>query len=287
VARRPTTGTDTQRSAISRSRIGLWVTVALFATVGGVFAFIRTEDYLITDPRFTLHERGFGMSGLHYTSQQQVRSVFARDIGKSVYLCPIFQRRLQLLAIDWIEDVSVSRIWPDQIAVTVRERKPVAFVDTLERDGRRRFMLVDREGVLLDPRRPVRLKLPVLTGFQQSDSPELRRERVARLENLQQDLGRAMDKISEVDVRDVENVKVTQPYEGRAVVLLLGNREFGARLRKFYENYPEIRKRSPHATVLDLRIEGSITTVAEEDSEVRNEPPPARKPRKLVARRRR
>ena len=238
--------------------------IALVCTVGGVFAFVRTEDYLIGDPKFMLKESTFGMEGLHYTSQQQVRAVFARDIGRSVYLCPIFQRRLQLMGIDWVEDAAVSRIWPDRIVVTINERWPVAFVDTIERDGRRRYALVDREGVLLDPRRAVRLKLPVLTGFRWNDTPERRRERVARLERLQQELGRALDKISEIDVTDTENLKVSQPYEGRSVVLLLGNRQFGARLRKFYDNYPEIRKRSPHATVLDLRMDGSITAVGEE-----------------------
>jgi cell division protein FtsQ len=284
LGRRATADSETKRSRISRARLAVWLTAALVLTVGGVFAFVRTEDYLITDPRFILTERGFGMTGLHYTSQQQVRSVFARDIGRSVYLCPIFQRRLQLMGIDWVEDASVSRIWPDQIAVTIKERRPIAFVDMMDRDLRRRFMLVDHEGVLLDPRRAVRLKLPVLTGFRSTDTPEMRRQRVGRLERLRQEVGGAMDKISEVDVHDLENVRITQPYEGRAVMLLLGNRDFGTRLRKFYDNYPEIRKRSPHATVLDLRLEGSITTVAEEEPEV-HEPPPARKPQRLVAKR--
>jgi cell division protein FtsQ len=271
---------------VSHSRLAFWVVIALVFTVGSVFAFVRTEDYVIREPRFTLREATFGMDGLNYTSQQQVRAVFARDIGRSIYLCPIFQRRLQLMGIDWVEDASVSRIWPNRIAVTIKERRPVAFVDSVERDGRRRYALVDREGVLLDPRRAVRLKLPVLTGFRSSDTPELRRERVARFERLQKEVGRALDKISEIDVTDTENIKVTQPYEGRAVVLLLGNRDFGARLRKFYDNYPEIRKRSPHATILDLRIEGSITAVAEDVPE-ELKPAPAVQPRRLTARRRR
>jgi cell division protein FtsQ len=262
-----------------------WLTIGLVVTVSGLYALVRTEDYVITDARFRLAEKSFAMHGLHYTSQQQVRSVFARDIGRSVYLCPLSQRRLQLLGIDWVDEATVLRIWPDRIVVTIRERQPVAFVDTVDRDGRRRFALVDREGVLLDPRRPVRLKLPVLTGFRPHDTPEMRRDRVERLARLQQEVGRALDKVSEVDVRDVENIKVTQPYEGRAVVLLLGNRDFAARLRKFYDNYPEIRKRSPHATILDLRLEGSITTVAEELPEERAEVRPAKPPRRLVPRR--
>ncbi|HET8550748.1 MAG TPA: FtsQ-type POTRA domain-containing protein, partial [Bryobacteraceae bacterium] len=122
MGRRAAAETDNPRSPVARARLALWVTAALLVTVGGVYAFVKTEDYLITDARFALTERGFGINGLHYTSQQQVRSVFARDFGRSVYLCPIFQRRLQLLGIDWVEDAAVSRIWPDQIAVTIKER---------------------------------------------------------------------------------------------------------------------------------------------------------------------
>ena len=41
---------------------------------------------------------------------------------------PLDERRRRLLGIDWVEDASVSRIWPDRLVVRIRERKPVAFV---------------------------------------------------------------------------------------------------------------------------------------------------------------
>ena len=63
------------------------------------------------------------------------QSVFAATSGRSVYLCPISQRREQLLAIDWVEEATVSRIWPNRLSVAIRERKPVAFVQV---EGARR-----------------------------------------------------------------------------------------------------------------------------------------------------
>ena len=42
----------------------------------------------------------FTMDGLFYTAEPQVTQVFARDFGRSVYLCPIAERRRMLLAID-------------------------------------------------------------------------------------------------------------------------------------------------------------------------------------------
>ena len=70
-----------------------------------------------------------------------------------------------------------------------------------------------------------------------------------------------MDKISEVDVSDLDNLKVTQQFEGRALVLMLGSQKFEPRMRNLLNNYREIRKRLPNATVLDLRLPDRVIAV--------------------------
>ena len=37
---------------------------------------------------------------------------------------PLAERRRRLLAIDWVEDASVSRLWPNRVLVRITERKP-------------------------------------------------------------------------------------------------------------------------------------------------------------------
>jgi len=252
-------------------RVMFWGVVGLLGATVLVVAAIKVEQFLISDPRFIVagrsepdrHSPDFQVTGHYYATEEQIEAVFARDFGRSVYLCPISLRRQQLLAIDWIEEATVSRLWPNRIAVAVRERKPVAFVQVEGRDGAMVPMLVDGGGVLLSPPRAVRLKLPVLAGVRIADTPEMRKQRVKRFLTLQQELGGLMGKISEVDVSDLDNIKVTQQFEGRALTLMLGSQKFEPRVRNLLNNYGEIRKRLPNATVLDLRLPDRVIAVSE------------------------
>ncbi len=58
------------------------------------------------------------------------RSVMSsqRTLAAAFTSVPIHKRRQQLLAIDWVEEASVSKIWPNTLKVQVHERAPVAFV---------------------------------------------------------------------------------------------------------------------------------------------------------------
>ncbi len=252
----------------------VWGVAGLLAATLLVLAANQVQQFLISDLRFRLagppepggRSPDLLVTGNYFTRQEQVGAVFAADFGKSLYRCPISQRREQLLAIDWVEEATVSRIWPNRLTVEIRERKPVAFVQVEGRDGAMVPMLVDAGGVLLSPPRAVRLKLPVLTGVRIADAPELRRQRVRRFLALQQELGPMMDKISEVDVSDLDNLKVTQQFEGRALVLMLGSQKFEPRVRNLLNNYSEIRKRLPSATVLDLRLPDRVIAVSERAS---------------------
>jgi cell division protein FtsQ len=126
------------------------------------------------------------------------------------------------------------------------------------------YGLVDADGVMLDPQRASKLELPVLTGISGKESETARRDRVRRFLRVQSEMGTLMDQVSEIDVSDPENLRITQSFDGRALTLLLGNREFLQRYRNFTENYTEIRRRLPNAVVLDLRLRDRITAVVTE-----------------------
>jgi cell division protein FtsQ len=244
--------------------------LAAFSIFLVMFITSRIEQFLISDSRFTLPpppESGapnpnFTAEGLFYTADRQVAQVFARDFGRSIYLCPLAERRRMLLGIDWVKDATVSRVWPNKLLVHVTERTPVAFVQVAQPRGGTQFGLIDGDGILLDPKRIADLKLPVMIGVAASDTEEVRRQRVKRLLRLQQELGvTLMAKISEVDITDLENIKVTQKFDRHAVVLMLGNHEFLSRMNNFITNYDQIRTRMADAKILDLRLKDRITAV--------------------------
>lgn len=258
-------------------RFTLWLAAGLLLMVTTMFAWRETEEYLIQDNRFRLAEPddfagrspNLIVEGIHYASTSQIRHVFAEDFGRSLYLVPIQKRREQLLAIDWVEDAAVSKIWPNTLRVRIHERQPVAFVRLRpnRRDGMSQLALIDKDGYILRPRVAARFTLPVITGIRESESLENRRARVRRVMAMLREIGPLAEQISEVNVSDPNDLVVAEHVDNNVVNLRLGDENYTDRLQNFLMNYGEIKTKRPDAKTLDLRVDGAITTVGEEQGE--------------------
>jgi cell division protein FtsQ len=242
----------------------LWGGILLLGLVGVSTAMgaLRIRHFALTDPQFRLsrsHQDSLTVQGLKYASRWKVQRVFAADFDRSVFSVPLAERRRRLLAIDWVEDASVSRLWPDRLVVRIQERRPVAFV--YFRTG---VTLIDANGVLLDipgPKgAPVQFAFPVLSGVREDEGEELRRERVRCLLRMQEDLGPLAKDISELNASDPENLRLVAHVESRAIELIMGNDNFARRYQNFLNHYPEIKRRSPEVKTFDLRLDDRITT---------------------------
>jgi cell division protein FtsQ len=217
----------------------------------------KVRDFVTTDPQFFLsrdRKDAITVQGLKYASRYKVQRVFAGDYDHSVYAVPLAERQRRLMAIDWIEDASVSRVWPDRIVVRVRERQPVAFVNL-----RRGVRLIDAHGKLLDPPSQSQFAFPVLSGIGENDTDQQCLDHVTTFLRVQEDLGYLAKEISEIDTADPENIRIITQVDRRALTLLVGDGSFAARYRNFAKHYPEIVKRSPQARIFDLRLEDRIT----------------------------
>jgi cell division protein FtsQ len=169
---------------------------------------------------------------------------------------PLDERRRRLLAIDWVGDASLTRLWPNRLVVRIHERTPVAFV----RLTNGRYLLIDAEGFLLSPPPRVRFDFPVITGITGDESEAARRIRVAATQALIANLGPAARQVSEVDASNPENLRVTTEIDHQAVELWMGSENFSSRYQHFIAHYPEIRKTSDGVAVFDLRLDDRITT---------------------------
>jgi cell division protein FtsQ len=227
------------------------------ACVSSAWAGLKVRDYALADPQFTFSRSTpnvLTVEGLQYTSRYKVHRVFAADYDHSIFAIGLAERRRRLLAIDWVEDASVSRIWPDRLVVRIRERRPVAFV--FFRSG---VLLIDSGGVLLEPPAQAQFTFPVLSGIRESETEAQRAERVRSFQRVLQDLGPLAKDISEVDVTDPENIRIVAQVQKTAIELIMGDGSFGKRYQNFLTHFPEIRKRFPEARVFDLRLGDRIT----------------------------
>lgn len=217
----------------------------------------RASLFVASDPRFTLsHDRKDAITilGLTYASRAKVQRVFAGDFDRSIFSVPLSERRRRLMAIDWVEDASVSRVWPDRVVIRIRERKPVAFVSF--RSGP---LLIDAQGVLLEQPALGQFSFPVLAGVKEEESEAERRVHVRAFLQLQEEMGYLAKEISEVDASDPENVRIVAQVDRKVVKLFLGEGNYAQRFQNFLTHYPEIRRGSPQARVFDLRLDGRIT----------------------------
>jgi len=246
-------------AARGASRSRFWLTIAGLGLVAVSIATaaLKVRSYLMADPQFALsrdRQDALTIEGLRYTSRWKVLRLFQGDFGRSIFAAPLAERRRRLLGIDWVEDASVLRVWPDRLVVRLRERTPVAFV--YFRSG---VLLIDSYGVLLDPPPQSHFTFPVLSGVREDESEADRRERVRTLLRFQQQMGYLAKGLSEVDVSEMDNLRVVAQVDRRAVQLILGESNFASRYQNFMNHYPEIRKHSPRGRVFDLRLDDRIT----------------------------
>ena len=111
----------------------LWLGAAAFLLIAAstALAAVKVRQHILTDSTYLFshdNKDALTIQGMVYAPRAKVAHVFAGDFGHSVLSIPLDERRRRLLAIDWVEDASVARIWPDRLIVRMRERRPVAFV---------------------------------------------------------------------------------------------------------------------------------------------------------------
>jgi cell division protein FtsQ len=237
--------------------------LALF--VSTAVASRKVEHFVSTDPqfRFSLERRdAIAIEGLRYATRSAVTHIFAPDNGRSIYLMPLAERRRRLLAIDWIEDATVSRLWPNRVLVRITERRPVAFVNVPvpEKPRTSRLALIDSEGVFLEPPDKTKFNFPILQGVFEQQSDADRRLRVTAMQQLLEDLGPLGKDISEINALNTEDMCVILQIDGRALELELGDSGFAKRVQHFINHYAEVKRKSPAVTSFNLRLENTIIT---------------------------
>jgi cell division protein FtsQ len=239
-----------------------------------LFLWSRADGFLAEDERLRLvgptgetgESPALHIEGSAYTPREKITATFAADYGRSIYLVPLAERRRNLMTIDWVKDATVSRLWPDRLAIRIVERKPVAFVQVPAqgKNAVSEVALIDSDGIILSHPERARFQLPVVTGIQREQSESMRRDRIRAVVGLLDSLEEMARPISEIDVSNPGNVKIIQPAEGHVVMLMLGDRNYPARVRNFLRHYPEILKRLPEAISFDLRLDNRITALSEE-----------------------
>ena len=241
----------------------LFLTLAALAIFGVLsFAGLALKTYLQRDARFRVSgTEDIQATGLTEVTRRQILPVFGEDIDRNIFFVPLNQRRKQLEQIPWIEHATVMRLLPDQLRVSVTERRPVAFTRQGNRIG-----LVDADGVLLSmPAAAMAVhhySFPVLTGIDPGDPPAARKARMAVYLRFMADLDSTgqhfSDQISEIDLTDPEDARVLMPQQGADILAHFGEDHFLERYRRYKAYITEWRQQYPRLAAVDLRYDRQV-----------------------------
>ena len=199
------------------------------------------------------------VAGTKHVTRGQIMQVMGGDIGKNVFFISLAERKRKLEEIPWVESASVMRFLPNRVRVEIRERTPVAFVLMGSH-----IELIDASGVVMDlpAGGQSSYSFPVLVGFSDTEPLSTRAARMKVFMQLMTDLDangeHRSQELSDVDVTDPDDVKVTVGDPQGAVLVHLGSSNFLERYKVYVEHVQEWRQQFQKLDSVDLRYERQV-----------------------------
>ena len=195
--------------------------------------------------------------GSQNVTKAQIMEVMGADIGRNILFIPLAQQKLQLEQIPWVQSASVMRFVPNRLKVEIQERTPVAFA----RVGPR-ISLIDAGGSLMELTSRRKYSFPVILGMNAGEPLSTRAPRMKVYNELVKDLdsggARYSQDLSEVDLSDLEDVKVRVNDPSGEVLVHLGSSDYLKRYKIYVTHVREWRQQFEKVESVDLRYENQI-----------------------------
>src|SRR5579871_217561 len=197
------------------------------------------------------------VAGMQNVTKAQIMEVMGADIGRNIFFIPLAQQKVQLEQIPWVESASVMRFAPNRLRVEIHERTPVAFA----RVGPRIF-LIDAGGTLMELPKKNKYSFPVILGMNPGEPLSTRLPRMKAYGVLMRDLdaegAHYSQDLSEVDLSDLDNLKVRVNDPAGDVLVELGSSDFLRRYRTFITHAQEWRQQFQKLESVSLRFDNQV-----------------------------
>jgi cell division protein FtsQ len=249
-----------RRSSIPRktaSRL-MWACLAAAILCVAAIAAAALYEYGERSWRFRVESSdNIEVTGMQNVTKAQIMEVMGADIGRNIFFIPLAQQKAQLEQIPWVESASVMRFVPNRISVEIHERTPVAFA----RVGPRIF-LIDAGGTLMELPQKHKYSFPVILGMNPGEPLSTRAPRMKAYNELVQDLdsggARYSQDLSEVDLTDLENLKVRVNDPAGDVLVELGSSDFLKRYKTYVSHVQEWRQQFQKLESVNLRYDNQV-----------------------------
>src|SRR5580700_10879763 len=236
----------------------LWASAAAAVLCVAAIAAAAIYEYGERSWRFRVESSdNIDISGMQNATKAQIMEVMGADIGRNIFFIPLAQQKAQLEQIPWVESASVMRFVPNRLKVEIHERTPIAFA----RVGPR-ISLIDAGGTLMELPQKHKYSFPVILGMNPGEPLSTRAPRMKAYNELVQDLdsggARYSQDLSEVDLRDLENLKVRVNDPAGDVLVELGSSEYLKRYRTYVSHVQEWRQQFHKLESVNLRYDNQV-----------------------------
>jgi cell division protein FtsQ len=195
--------------------------------------------------------------GMQNVTKVQIMEVMGADIGRNIFFIPLAQQRAQLEQIPWVESASVMRFVPNHLKVEIHERTPMAFA----RVGPR-MSLIDGGGTLMELSPKHKYSFPVILGMNPGEPLSTRGPRMKTYREMVRELdsggARYSQDLSEVDLSDLEDVKVRVNDPAGDVLVHLGSSDYLRRYKIYISHAQGWRQQFQKLESVDLRYDNQI-----------------------------
>jgi cell division protein FtsQ len=197
------------------------------------------------------------ITGMQNVTKAQIMEVMGADIGRNIFFVPLAQQKAQLEQIPWVESASVMRFVPNRLQVEIHERTPVAFA----RVGPR-ISLIDAGGTLMELPPKHKYSFPVILGMNPGEPLSTRAPRMKAYNELVEDLDSGgahySQDLSEVDLSDLENLKVRVNDSAGDVLVELGSSDYLKRYKTYVSHVQEWRQQFQKLESVNLRYDNQV-----------------------------
>ncbi|MGA8868682.1 MAG: FtsQ-type POTRA domain-containing protein, partial [Candidatus Sulfotelmatobacter sp.] len=235
-----------------------WAAAAAAVFCAGGLAVAALYHYGERSWRFRVESSdNIEITGAENVTKPQIMEVMGADIGRNIFFIPLAQQKAQLEQIPWVESASVMRFVPNRLQVEIHERTPLAFA----RVGPR-IQLIDAGGTLMDLSTRHRYSFPVILGMNPGEPLSTRAPRMKEYAELVRELdsggARYSQDLSEVDLTDLDDVKVRVNDPAGDVLVHLGSADYLRRYKIYVSHAQEWRQQFQKLESVDLRYDNQI-----------------------------
>ena len=236
----------------------LWSLIAAAVLCVGAVAAAALYRYGEHSWRFRVESSdNIEVAGMRNVTKAQIMEVMGADIGRNIFFIPLALQKAQLEQIPWVESASVMRFVPNRLQVEIHERTPVAFA----RVGPR-MALIDAGGTLMELSPKHKYSFPVILGMNPGEPLSTRAPRMKTYGEMVRELDSGgahySQELSEVDLTDLEDVKVRVNDPAGDVLVHLGSSDYLRRYKVYVTHAQAWRQQFQKLESVDLRYDNQI-----------------------------